>query len=453
MANNISSKTSKAITTLNLSKAYRIWSDPAARLKGPVLDSLSRIFPESSMLRQRAAKKSSQYYHDFFALNDVSFEIEKGESVGIIGRNGSGKSTLLKILAGILKPTSGRGVVEGETAALLELGSGFNPEFTGRENIYLNGALWGLSEKEIDGRLKRILDFADIGEFIDQSVRIYSDGMFVRLAFAVAISVDPDVLIVDEALAVGDVFFQQKCFRYMREELRHTTRILVTHNMQAVTSLCSRVLILSEGRLVFDGPPIDGVAHYMKDVHNAQRNTPTRRAPLVDESPAPTAESELAWTQLADSQLGGLGHARISATAITINGEGNAGVIKAGDRIDVFIKTCCMQPMARLIFGYLVRDRRGSEIFAENSLGFTKQPITLGAGESLFRLAFDWPHIRPGPYFLTVGIGQGEDAYDHDVQCWAHNVAKLEAIQAGPPILAIFNNPLTAFERLEMRQA
>ncbi len=220
----------------NLSKAYKLYDNPVDRLK-------ESIHPFRK-----------QYHRDFYALNDISFEVKKGESLGIIGKNGSGKSTLLKILTGVLTPTSGSVTVSGKVSSLLELGAGFNFEMTGLENVYFNGTVMGFSKEEMDTKIDDILAFADIGDFVHQPVKTYSSGMFVRLAFAAAISVDPDILIVDEALSVGDIFFQQKCHERMDQLIRQgTTVIVVTHNMDAVAKYSSRVMLLDKGTCNFIG--------------------------------------------------------------------------------------------------------------------------------------------------------------------------------------------------------
>jgi lipopolysaccharide transport system ATP-binding protein len=239
------------IAARDLAKTYRIWHHPSARAKALLCDAVG------------LGRLAASGYRDFPALQPLSFEIRRGEAVGIIGRNGSGKSTLLQLIAGILQPSGGSLAARGRISALLELGSGFNPEFTGRENVYLNGAILGLSTREMDALFPAIAAFADIGEFIDEPVKTYSSGMMMRLAFAVAVSVQPDILIVDEALSVGDVFFTQKCFERIREILAAgATLIFVSHDTAAVQNLCNRVLLLHQGRLVFDGPPEDGVARY-----------------------------------------------------------------------------------------------------------------------------------------------------------------------------------------------
>ena len=226
-----------AISVRNLGKTYRLFGHPGDRIK------------------QFFSLGMKKYHNEFIALNDVSFDIKKGETVGIIGRNGSGKSTLLQLICGILKPTTGSVDVNGRISALLELGAGFTPEFTGRENVYFQGAVMGISKEKMDARFDEIASFADIGEFIDQPVRTYSSGKFVRLAFATMIHADSDILIVDEALAVGDEAYQQKCFNKLSEYFEGNQKILllVSHNTRQIERTCSRVIWLEHGRMAADG--------------------------------------------------------------------------------------------------------------------------------------------------------------------------------------------------------
>ena len=222
-----------AIKVSNLSKCYQIYDKPHDRLKQSIYPRLQRL----------VGKQPVQYCREFWALKDVSFEIKKGETVGIIGRNGSGKSTLLQMICGTLNPTSGSIETHGRIAALLELGSGFNPEFTGRENVYMNAAILGLSREEIDAKYDEIVAFADIGNFVDQAVKTYSSGMMVRLAFAVIAHVDADILVIDEALAVGDAFFTQKCMRFIQQfKGDGGTLLFVSHDSAAVMNICSRAV-------------------------------------------------------------------------------------------------------------------------------------------------------------------------------------------------------------------
>lgn len=236
---------STAIQVDNISKCYHVYSNPKDRLK------------------QAFWGKKKQFFKEFWALQDISFEVKQGEAVGIIGRNGSGKSTLLQLICKTLSPTNGHIAIKGRIAALLELGAGFNPEFTGRENVYMNGSILGFDRKTMDTRFDDIAAFADIGNFIDQPVKTYSTGMFVRLAFAVQVCVLPNILIIDEALAVGDVFFQQKCHKKLTELLNNgTTIVLVSHAMNQVEQFCQRALLLNEGKMVFFGKANEAVKHY-----------------------------------------------------------------------------------------------------------------------------------------------------------------------------------------------
>ena len=244
-----------AISVQNLSKCFQIYDTPSDRLKQFFIPRARRI----------AGKENKQYFREFWALNDVSFEVKRGETVGIIGRNGSGKSTLLQIICGTLTPTTGTVQTNGRIAALLELGSGFNPEFSGRENIYMNAAVLGLSKIEIDTRFDDIATFADIGQFIEQPVKTYSSGMLVRLAFAVAINVDPEILIVDEALSVGDELFQRKCFSRI-EAIRASgaTILFVSHSGGQIVELCDRAILMDSGEKLAIGLPKQIVGRYQK---------------------------------------------------------------------------------------------------------------------------------------------------------------------------------------------
>jgi len=246
------------IQVKNLSKFYNIYNRPQDRLKQSVIPRLQQLM----------GKPPNQYFHEFWALRDISFEVCRGETIGVIGRNGSGKSTLLQLICGTLTPTSGTVTTKGRIAALLELGSGFNPEFSGRENVYLNGAILGLSKEEVDSRFHDIAGFADIGEFIEQPVKMYSSGMIVRLAFAVQAMVDPDILIVDEALAVGDEKFQRKCFARIEELKSHGTSILfVSHSGPQIVELCDRALLLEQGERLMYTQPLRVVRSYQKLIY------------------------------------------------------------------------------------------------------------------------------------------------------------------------------------------
>ena len=249
-----------AIRIKGVSKYFPIYDTPRDRLKQMVMPRLHRLF----------ARAPRRYHREFWALNEVSFDIRRGETVGIIGRNGAGKSTLLQIISGTLNPSAGKVETRGRIAALLELGAGFNPEFTGRENVFMNGSILGLSHEEVARRFDEIAAFADIGEFIDQPVKTYSSGMYVRLAFAVQACVDPEILIVDEALAVGDIGFQYKCFKRM-EALREkgVTILMVTHSTGSILEYADRCIVLDGGRVIHDTPDVlAAVLAYEKGMMN-----------------------------------------------------------------------------------------------------------------------------------------------------------------------------------------
>ena len=255
------------IRARDLSKHYELYARPEDRLKQSIVPRLQR------WLRRPATK----FYRDFAALQTMSFDIRRGETVGIVGRNGSGKSTLLQLVCGTLSPTGGSIEVVGRVSALLELGAGFNPEFTGRENVYLNGAILGISREEMDARFDDIARFADIGQFIDQPLKTYSSGMSVRLAFATAISVDADILVVDEALAVGDEAFQRKCYARIEDfKSNQGTLLFVSHSAQTIVQLCTRAVLIDSGELLLDGEPKNVTHQYQRLV-----NLPTSEAAAV----------------------------------------------------------------------------------------------------------------------------------------------------------------------------
>lgn len=263
-----------AIRVVNLSKCYHIYDRPRDRLL------------------QMLMRGRKQFYREFWALKDISFEVKKGETVGIVGRNGSGKSTLLQLICGTLNPTSGIIQTNGRIAALLELGSGFNPEFTGRENVYMNAALLGLSKEEVDARFNDITTFADIGQFIDQPVKTYSSGMVVRLAFAVQSQINPDILVVDEALAVGDAKFQSKCFERLRQLKENGTSILlVTHSSEQIVTHCSNAILLDNGVQVETGEPKRVINRYMDLLFGKEKQTRDNSPANTVNVPAPPAAS------------------------------------------------------------------------------------------------------------------------------------------------------------------
>lgn len=398
-----------------------------------------------------------QYHKPFIALDDVSFSIKKGESVGIIGKNGSGKSTLLQILCGVLQPTAGSIDVTGRISALLELGAGFNPEFTGRENVYLSATIMGLSRDYVDNNIDRIFAFADIGEYVDQPVKLYSSGMYVRLAFATAISVEPEILIVDEALAVGDIFFQQKCVAHMKEMQQNATIVFVTHDMHSVTNLCERVILLDSGRIVFDGEPIDGVSKYTKLVHNERFQEKKPSIIEMTATPSDTIVSQgltgqtkdaddSGWYTVTEDDRGGALEITILQVRVTDAGIVSKETVIQGDKVVVQLIVEAIRPVDNLIVGYTVKDRIGNAIFGENTCSSLPGSFSVGKGTSLITYTFVWPEVYPEKYTMTFGIGEGNDPFVHKIHCWAHNIVSVAALVPGKGVHGIFNNPIISCE-------
>jgi len=431
-----------AVDARNLGKCYHIYGRPADRLK------------------QALFRWKKQFFKDFWAVNDASFVVRQGESVGIIGRNGSGKSTVLQLVAGVLTPTAGSVEVRGRVAALLELGAGFNSEFTGRENVYMAGAIAGFTRARMDELFPSVAAFADIGEFIDQPMKTYSSGMYVRVAFAAAVIMRPDILIVDEALAVGDVFFQQKCMRHMRDELRGVTKLLVTHDMGSITSLCDRCLVMHKGKLVFDGPPVRAIEFYTKLVHNEEFGhlvrtsdkpapTDTERTPAAATSERPEhawVKPEL-WHEVPQESLSGAGEVVIERVAFTDRFGGPMETIRPDDRYVGWFVIRTSLAKKNLFFGVVVVDRTGTYVCGDNTISPPAGPIDVSsAGEYLVRMEFAWPRLQPGTYTITYGCGEGTDPMYHVIQCWAHSAVAVAAISPNLPVHGIFTNPLRDFE-------
>jgi ABC-type polysaccharide/polyol phosphate transport system ATPase subunit len=395
------------ISARDLSKTYRIWHHPSARAKALMCDALAAPFPAGSGVAAALRRRSAAGCRDFHALQPLSFEIRRGEAIGIIGRNGSGKSTLLQLIAGILQPTTGAITAQGRISALLELGSGFNPEFTGRENVYLNGSILGLSARDMDALIGPIIAFADIGEFIDEPVKTYSSGMMMRLAFAVAVSVQPDILIIDEALSVGDVFFTQKCFQRIREILAAgATLIFVSHDTAAVQNLCTRGLLLHQGRLLHEGTPEECVTRYFALVPRAPAAAPVAagtHAAVATAARAAVIQHDLVAT--AKSRHGDR-HLEISAAAFSNHLGAPDREVPLGGRATVRMLVRATQPVARPAVGLQLFDRMGNLIFSAGTpqLNFPMPPLAAGQEILLdFRLGFD---VQPGEY--TLGLDAGE---------------------------------------------
>ncbi|WP_028919448.1 ABC transporter ATP-binding protein [Pseudoxanthomonas suwonensis] len=425
--------------------------DPIIRVDG--VGKSYRMYEKPSHRLWQALIGRETEHREFHALRDVSFQIGRGETVGIIGRNGSGKSTLLQIIAGTLKPTTGTCQVNGKVAALLELGSGFNPDFTGRENVYLNGAILGLTRAQIEDRMQAILDFADIGEFIDQPVRSYSSGMAVRLAFAVIAHVDADILIVDEALSVGDAFFSQKCMRFLRNFQKHGTLLFVSHDAVAVTNLCSRAVWLEEGVIRMQGSARAVVEAYMAQQHARGRADATGDVIRVDIAPTENpnsrqdaAEADLRkkmWDDLGisnrlavfefDPELAGAqfgaGGAKIVDVAL-LDAEGKAApLLSGGELVNLRIKVRANQPLESAIVGFYVKDRLGQRLFGDNTyLVYRDADTSMAAGDILeANFRFRMPILPSGSYMIDAAVASGSQE-DHTQQHWLHDALEFRAI-------------------------
>lgn len=342
----------------------------------------------------------------FWALQGVDLSILKGETVGIVGRNGSGKSTLLQMLCGTLSPTSGSYSVNGRVAALLELGAGFNAEFTGRENVYLSAKLYGLGQEEIHKKFDSISEFADIGEFLDQPVKTYSSGMLVRLAFAVIAHVDADILVVDEALAVGDAFFVQKCMRFLREFAKTKTLLFVSHDTDAVVNLCTKAILLSGGKAIYQGDPREVSDYYLK---------------MQQEDSNATGNDRFKFVKPKSNDFG-TGAAMVqSARLMNADGE-DVQVLKGGETLSLSVQCKALEEIDNPLVGFVVRDRLGQMLFSATSATLGCIEGSFSSGEVFeLELSFVMPLLNAGDYCISAAIGQG-DAQTHVHHHWAHDV-------------------------------
>lgn len=413
-----------AIKVENITKIYKLYDKPIDRLK----ESLS------------PGKK--EYHKDFYALNELSFHVEKGQTVGIIGTNGSGKSTILKIITGVLTPTTGQVEVNGKISALLELGAGFNMDYTGIENIYMNGTMMGYSKKEMDEKLQDILEFAEIGDFVYQPVKTYSSGMFVRLAFALAINVEPEILIVDEALSVGDVFFQSKCYRRMEEiRQRGTTILMVTHDMGSIIKYCDKVVLLNKGNFVAEGSAGHMVDLYKKILAGQMESLDAELAEEKDGAAGNNGRTDLEMTDFsADASL--------MKTKLTINanrteyGDGRAEIYDLGlfdgrgnltnllIKGEMFTIRECIRFHADIeapIFTYTIKDKKGTDLTGTNTMfeGTDIRPVKSG---DEYQVEFTQKMtLQGGEYLLSMSC-TGFEHGEHVVYHRLYDVANLTVI-------------------------
>lgn len=400
-----------AIQVNNLSKVYKLYEKKSDRLK------------------EALSLSGKKHYKEFYALNDISFEVMKGETVGIIGTNGSGKSTLLKILTGVVAPTAGSFFVKGRISALLELGTGFNPEYTGLENIVLNGTMMGYTTEEIEARKQQIIDFADIGDFINQPVKTYSSGMFVRLAFAVAINIDPEILIVDEALSVGDVFFQAKCYNKFAEFKRQGKTILfVSHDLSSISKYCDRAILINNGEKLNEGMPKEIIDEYKQlIVQNDYKAPDSQAVKNVAES------TEREWKQsfsINPNHLSyGDGKATIIDFGIADEKRKLTHSIMKGTTFTVRMKVRFNAKVAAPIFAMTIKDLKGTEITGTNTLLEGKPDISAQPGD-VYTVEFKQSmSLQGGDYLLSFGC-TGFENEDFSVYHRLYDIINLNVVSS-----------------------
>lgn len=408
------------ISAKNLGKAYRLFGHPGDRIK------------------QFLSLGLRQYHQEFLALHDVCFDVRRGETIGIIGRNGSGKSTLLQLICGILKPTSGSVEVHGRISALLELGAGFNPEFTGRENVYFQGSLMGFTRAQMDARFDDIASFADIGEFIDQPVRTYSSGMFVRLAFAAATHVDPDVLVIDEALSVGDGGFRLKCMGRIRQlQARGISILLVSHDLDQIAAHCHRSVLLDHGRLLTDGSSKVAIDEYRRLLNT--------RTPVRDTTGQISADALGGqWTGVAQRNPAEVRYGSFDVEILEAGWFDDdlspAQTLCHGQRCKLRIRLHSHRSGLRPFVSYVIKDTKGVVVSGSNTL-IEGMDLGIVASGDEFVITFTLPMLlTPGTWLLSVGVqGTGSNgdpvAYDHRTDYLTFEVT-------GPPRYGQFSPPL-----------
>ncbi len=431
----------------HISKSFEIYDKPRHRLQ------------------QMLFGRWKTYYQNFRALEDIDFEVKKGECVGIIGPNGAGKSTLLQIVTGTLQPTEGTVERHGRIAALLELGSGFNPEFTGRENVYMNAAILGFTKAETDAKYDDIVAFADIGEFIDRPVKTYSSGMMVRLAFAVNAFVDPDILIVDEALAVGDALFQQKCMRFIRKFKETHTILFVSHDTAAVVNLCDRAILLEQGRIVRSGPAKDVSEYYLSRQFQALQNGGMIDEKRGEETGKTKPEEDVCFKDMRrdfivttnlrnDIELlpfndasasFGTGTATISDVVLLDENGNKLSWCVGGEMVKLRITADVHRDMYRPIIGFIVKDHLGQGLFAANTcIAYLENPISVSGGRKLVaEFLFRMPVMYQGDYSVTVAVAEGtqrENVQHH----WVHDALIFRS--HAPEPLALIGIPMKSIK-------
>jgi len=404
-----------------LGKAYAIFKRPQDRLK------------------QMLVRGRRKYYDEYWALKDVALTVRRGETIGLIGRNGAGKSTFLQLLCGTLTPTCGRIAVHGRVAALLELGAGFNPEFTGRENVYLAASVLGLSNEQINERYASITEFAGIGDFIEQPVKLYSSGMYARLAFAVVAHVDADILIVDEILSVGDAAFTQKCMRFIHRFKEHGTLFFVSHDTGQVVNLCDRALWLDRGTLRASGPAKEICYDYLADLNQAQDGSGAfriggsrERAPGGSSGGGPVQDSRADLLKSSqhrneieifdfNAEANWFGQRGASIVGVELLDDALAPLptLEGGEEVVLQVVCQAEKPVFQPIVGFYIRDRLGQNLFGDNTyLSYRLDPVSVPEGQRFAaRFRFQMPYLPSGDFSVTVAIAEGTQA-DHVQHHW-----------------------------------
>lgn len=406
-----------ALSVQNLSKVYKLYGSKNDRLK-EVINPLKK-----------------RYHHEFYALKDVTFTVQKGETIGIIGKNGSGKSTLLKIISGILSATAGSFKTSGKVSAILELGAGFNPEYTGIENVYLNGMIMGFTREEMNAKLDSIISFADIGNFIYQPVKMYSSGMYVRLAFAIAINVDPDILIVDEALAVGDIRFQQKCYRKINDFREQGKTILFcTHDTGAILNLCSSCIWIHDGQIKELGDPDEVVNKYQAFMYydqnvNAGINTTTVHSPEA-------GSREIPWQSIKDCSFFGEGGAEITDVCFyTEETSKTISVLKGGEKVVLGIKATTSAIIKTPLLGFNVKNSYGIVAFGTNTCQEKSGMASLNTGQTIeVYFSFTFPPLSNGTYTVDLALADGTQE-NHIQHNWKYDVFSFKVENIGDKYL------------------
>lgn len=435
-----------AIKVTDLSKCYEIYESPRDRLKQFIMPRLRRI----------TRQMQKQYFREFWALKEISFEVKKGQTVGIIGRNGSGKSTLLQLICGTLSPTTGSVETNGRIAALLELGSGFNPEFTGRENIYMNASVLGLSKNEIDEKFNDIVAFADIGHFIEQPVKTYSSGMVVRLAFSVIAHVDADILVIDEALAVGDTFFTQKCMRFIHQFQEKGGAILfVSHDMSAMINICqSAVMLFSGGQRkaimgsaealckdylnqIYEDPDRHKHVEMQRSVHAKSLQQSVFREDRVLKGEAPEKNVYSVSLFRSDAEHFGEGGVTIDNAGFYDDSGELLSTVNGGQSVCFIVSVSVSQSILYPAIGLMIKDRLGQYLYTEGTdKVFRHHSLKFEAGERvniIFR--FKMPILHRGQYTINIAIAEGKGD-DHIQHHWIHDAVKFESM-SGPVVHGI----------------